>query len=211
MQKNVNRWRWGAMLVLAIALLCTGFAAMAAQPKIIDTVPGAVRDKQLQHRWASPKWQQQMLKHIKDPKKLEQAKKALADLPKEITAKPNKTEGIARYARLFTEGYVDAIATNGKVTVWSNDTAYGSLVFAPANDVMHPTAVSPLDWAAPYYATPMRFFGDYLYVNEDGSIWVFDCADPNNIGFVGYYDVSCWGGTPDFDVHGGYLSGRLRH
>ena len=46
MQKNVNRWRWGAMLVLAIALLCTGFAAMAAQPKIIDTVPGAVRDKQ---------------------------------------------------------------------------------------------------------------------------------------------------------------------
>ena len=146
-----------------------------------------------------------MLKHIKDPKKLEQAKKALADSPRRSRPSLNKTEGIARYARLFTEGYVDAIATNGKVTVWSNDTAYGSLVFAPANDVMHPTAVSPLDWAAPYTATPMRFFGDNLYVNEDGSIWVFDCADPNNIGFVGYYDVSCWGGTPDFDVHGGYL------
>lgn len=203
MQRQLSKW-WVGLTLLALVLMI-GMTVQAAspQPKLIAGVPDAVRTKQLANRWSNKEYQDYMVRNIQDPAKREATKKHFGQMVADLNKKP---EAVARFSRSFTEGYADVIATNGKVTAWSSDTYYGMVTFAPATDIAHPVAYSPLDWAWPTSRTPMRFFGDLLYINEGGGyIFVYDCADLNNIQFAGYYDGSCWGDGRDFDVHNGYV------
>lgn len=96
----------------------------------------------------------------------------------------------------FSEGNVEEVATNGKVVAWSNDTFFGSLTFARADDLAHPVAFvgDAGVWTLP---TTMQFDGDTLYVNAVTRILAFDCSNPDDIKLKATFDTSCYSANLD--------------
>lgn len=192
MQKS-RLWIMG-LAVVAVLMLSVGI--MASAPKMLEVNPqhfadvAAARSAHIQTHMPRP-----------------------AKTTDESAKKP---EAYTLYNYGWSEGWADQIATNGKVVVWANDgTYFGNVLFAPANDMAHPTAWAWGTGAQSYYGiqNPIQFVGDHCFINYVYDIYEFDCSDPTNIQFVADYDMNCYtyynDGITDFRVKNGYIYAAL--
>ena len=210
--RNARKWLVG---LAVLALLFVGVSALANTPKVIRIDGG-----KLPPCLDSSNKLRVMAQQFPNTKFHKPAAGARAQ---QLLQQKPSSEAYAWTGAAWSEGFANKTATNGKVTVWMNDTYFGNLTFAPANDIAHPTAYAVgFQGYGPQYtyfpgsayssiiANEMQFVGDMFYYNTGYSIEVFDCSDPTSIVYTAEFDLSCYVvASPDwiydFKVRNGYL------